>query len=176
MASIHLESESSVCKTCIYWRAFKEEPQSFSRVSAEGRWTSSWHHPAPPEQAEREAWPLHPGLTGPPISEPDTVPVKHRQVPENIRQTNDKTEVLSKQMFKSTIVQKTKSYIINNEYSMSLERDRFPHIGETQKRSWGVFVSSQLFWFYIFTHNELVTYALPGQAISLLTVTAVPSN
>lgn len=90
--------------------------------------------------------------------------------------TNDKTEVLSKQMFKSTIVQKTKSYIINNEYSMSLERDRSPHIGETQKRSWGVFVSSQLFWFYIFTHNELVTYALPGQAISLLTVTAVPSN
>lgn len=90
----------SITKLCMSWSTFKEVPQSFSQVSAEGRWTSSWHHPAPPEQVERGVRPPHLDPTAPPTSEPDTAPIKHPQEPEK---TEGERKILSKEMYCFTV-------------------------------------------------------------------------
>ncbi len=110
----------SITKLCKSWSAFKEVPQSFSQVSAEGRWTSSWHHPAPPEQVERGVRPPHLDPSAPPTSEPDTAPIKHPQEPET---QEGERKTLSKQMYCTTQCEKkNKRGRENNDYSVCLLR------------------------------------------------------
>ena len=55
--------------------------QSSFPASAQGRWTSSSHHQAPPEPAGHGALQLHRGLSEQPTSELGTGPTKHHREP-----------------------------------------------------------------------------------------------
>lgn len=60
------------------------ERQSFSPASAQGRWTSSLHHRAPPEPAGHAAPQRHPGPSELPILEPGTDPTEHHWEPREV--------------------------------------------------------------------------------------------